>query len=59
MINIMGSVSINFGTNLMKLSHNDRDRRAKEEALRELKEAGVSTDTGVYDHTSGILYRTI
>lgn len=45
MINIMGSVSINFGTNLMKLSHNDRDRRAKEEALRELKEAGVSTDT--------------
>ena len=28
-INIIGSVSINFGTNLMKLSHTDREREMK------------------------------
>jgi hypothetical protein len=29
-INIIGSVSINFGTNLMKFAHNEKDRQRKE-----------------------------
>lgn len=38
MINILGSVSINFGTNLMKLAHNDKERAARAEDARLEKE---------------------
>jgi hypothetical protein len=31
-INVLGSVSINFGTNLLKLGHNQRERLALAEA---------------------------
>ena len=34
-INICGSVAINFGTNLMKLSHNDKDRLREQLATQE------------------------
>ncbi len=34
-INIIGSVSINFGTNLMKLSHNDKDQMQRAIELAE------------------------
>jgi len=34
-INVIGSISINFGTNLMKFAHNEKNRQRKEIELSE------------------------